>query len=245
MLKKQCIKSITILFCSLLFLFTIKSQAYSLVYDFDSGTNEGWTVIFNTGSGETAATWYDGVNYSGDQRTGRPPVTGPFDPLEDNKGALQGIGSGDSISSFASPIFTPQAMDSISAYFIIADLETGIPDSIDVYGRIGYTIDGDSSFYFGSYFPLLGDSIAGTASYLPLWTLATVNVTSGHLVNQLFVNITVDGTPLVSGTQNYVDYVTTSYSGNGNGQVVPEPGTMVLVAAGLLGLLGVARTKRQ
>lgn len=34
-------------------------------------------------------------------------------------------------------------------------------------------------------------------------------------------------------------------NGNGNGQVVPEPGTMVLVAVGLLGLLGAARTKCQ
>lgn len=241
MKKKHLAKLATGLFATGVF-FAVTS-AHAVTYNFDDGTNQGWMVEFNNGDPLSPATWYDGVNYSGDPFAGLPPVAGsalgppaPGAPI----GAISGTsllpGDPGVNSAFSSPVFAPEAMDSLSAQFTISSMELGLNPSIDVWGRLGYKKEGSDSYFWGSQTSLMSQpwTIDGVAPY---WTPLTVNVTSGDMVNQLFVAISVSSFPLAGGTQNWVDNVTSSFTDPGP-DPVPEPATMLLFGTGLAGLVG-------
>ncbi len=192
-------------FCLICLLITARAQAQ--MWDFNDGTNQGWTVEFSTDPGAESAWWYDGANYSGDPAIGRPPFYGPLDAFDGSNGSIRGFGDDDSISVFYSPVLAPQAMDSISARFIITGLEYGIPASLAVHGQVGYKRVGSTSYFFGANFPL--DRVIHTAGLYayPLWTRASMTVPDGVMVTQVIVRVHVEETPW-GVTYNFIDNVT-------------------------------------
>jgi len=222
------------------------SPVFAISYDFNDGTNQGWTVQFNDGSSQTPAAWFDYTNYSvGASHFGLPPVMGPPDPGGDNNGAISGstLYSGDSsnpvISSFASPVFTAEAMETLSAQFTLSTNEGGISSNIDVWGQVAYREQGINHFYFGDFTLLNSDIVGGPSGNVkPFWTEASMVIPDGVMVDQVLVNIRVYGTPLSGGgTQNWIDEVT-STGGSGPVPAVPEPATILLLACGIIGLAG-------
>ncbi len=221
----------------------LTGSAQAITYNFDDGTNQGWTVEYNTGSGETPAGWFDYTNYSGSPTAGRPPLMTPSDPT-DNNGAIMGSGPVDSLALFSSPVFTQQSMDSISAMFCVSSLETGISDSTSIFARVGYHNSTDDTLWWGLNFDI--DSTPALVSgYHPLWTEASIgSIDNAHVIDQIFVVVGVNGTVLVDGTQNWVDSVTSAYDpGNPDPGTIPEPGTLILFGIGLLGLSSLNRKK--
>ena len=174
-----------------LILLLITGSAHAVTYNFDDGTNQGWTVEFNTGGGDVAASWFDYVNYTGTTTDGRPPVIGPADP-DDNDGAIMGSGPVNSLSLFSSPVFTSELIQDISVQFSVSTGEGGIPDATEIFARVGYHNVDTDSLWWGSDFNLNRDPIGFGSSY-PLWTEATVSAASdGDLIDQIFVVIGVD-----------------------------------------------------
>lgn len=244
MKKKHLAKLATGLFATGVF-FAVTS-AHAITYNFDDGTNQGWTVEFNNGDPLSPATWFDGVNYSGDLFAGLPPVAGsalgppapgaPIGAISGTSSLLPGDPGPGVISRFSSPVLAPEAMDSLSAQFTISSMESGLNPDIDVWGRLGYKKEGSDSYFWGLQTSLMSQywDIDGVAPY---WTPLTVNVTSGDMVNQLFVAISVSSFPLDGGTQNWVDDVFSVGGGTPPPQV-PEPATILLFGTGLAGLVG-------
>ncbi|HEU20484.1 MAG TPA: hypothetical protein ENO00_14100 [Deltaproteobacteria bacterium] len=137
-------------FSVLILCMLISSQAMAN-YDFNDGTNQGWTVAFSTG-GSGDALWSDYANYSGNPAIGRPGVYGPQDAEDGLLGSIfgmEGTGASTFIASFASPVFTGTQLDGISAQFITSGAEHGIPDDYTVWGQVGYKKDGSASYFFG------------------------------------------------------------------------------------------------
>lgn len=227
------------------------------VYDFNDGTNQGWTVeIYQSTAGvggllvdSAAANWDDNANYSGNPALGRPPVPGPLDPLDSN-GSLAIPLSGTSdllahdyiIASFASPSFVGEALESIEAYFITGAPETGLLEPHGVHAQVWYKKESSPSFFLGYFFTLDTSPYGGISGYESFWTRAVADVAPGDLVTQIGVDIwqNTDGNIFTP----HLDMVSTIADGSGNGnQPIPEPGTLVLVSLGLFSL-GFARLQR-
>jgi len=233
--------------------------AHALLYEFDA-SNEGWTYLIAQNDGSsggvlqaaTAASWRDEANYDGaDPAIGRPPVIGPLDPSGNGEGSINGQYDGTDvtdhlwlITSFASPVFAAEEMDSISAFFNVAGLETGIGPDVDVNARAWYKKEGSSSTFLGSFVDLIVDeTLAG--GYTALWTEASVGVAAGDRVTQVGIDVWVSGDPggaTNTGNLNfaYIDRVSSAGDG-GNGNGVPLPMPFLLMVSGLLGLVGARR----
>ena len=236
---------VKLIFLMLIAGFFLAGSAQATTWDFNDGTTQGWTVDYNTGAGSSAS-WNSGVNYGGAADLGRPPVYGPMDDDSDLTGAISGTpgsmntGGAYTISSFVSSVFAGQEMDSISAWYIVSGQENGINESVGVWGRIGYSTTADDASYYFSDFIALDTEFSTPGSVYPLWTQLTMAVADGVLVNQIFVNIYVDGSTNFGGTQHWIDQIETHTDGQGPGPV-PEPSTIALLGFGLLGLAKVSR----